>query len=232
MVARKEIGAVNDKTEWQVSRNHFSHIDLEIPIAHVELEKIRVGERRKLREVVIADRQSPTPAESVVAGCRQCVAEVALEEEITGSHVSPRNAANQVMTPIGLQPAARTADFDVVLCNLVASCKRNSSDQALGEVDAIHHLALADRSCGVSPEGLFDVANFAHHINEFVGLKAHLVIVSFEPPIERYVLFNDRSAPGNRSDGDMVPAFMAGIANQAVTDLCETIHVAEVYVSE
>ena len=33
---------MNDKTEWQMSRNHFGDVNLEIPIAHVEFKEVRV----------------------------------------------------------------------------------------------------------------------------------------------------------------------------------------------
>ena len=138
----------------------------------------------------------------------------------------------QLRQVVRLQAATGRLDGHIRLGDYLTFGYAAGCNQRFGQVHAVHQFTGGNFAGRGRADGFLNVTNLPHHRRELFGQQRYSVIVAFQGFIGREMLLDNLRTARNSGHGHMVAAFMPGIADQALADLGETVHIRQVHVFE
>ena len=207
-------------------------VNLEVLVGEVELQEVRLCLFNQRLVVVVTNRQTPGAVELEVAAGHQIVLQVALEEERAFFNVALHGAAQQLRQVVRLQTAAGGLHSNVSLGHDLTLSNVAGSNQGLSQVHAVHQLTGGHFTRSSRTNSGLNLTNLLNHCLELLRQQGYGVVVTLEGLVGGEVLLNDLRAAGNSSNRHVVATLVAGVADQALTDLSQAVHVCQVDVLE
>ena len=201
------------------------NIDVEVFVGEVEFEEIRCCLFDQRFIVVVPYRQAPGAFKGEVAAGYEVVLQIALKKERPFFNVALDGTPEQLRQVVRLQAAAGRLDGHIRLGDYLTFGYVAGRNQRFGQVHAVHQFTGGNFTGRGRADGFLNVTNLPHHRRELFGQQRYSVIVAFQGFIGREMLLDNLRTARNSGHGHMVAAFMPGIADQALADLGEAVHI-------
>ena len=220
------------ETHVQLGVKDVVDVDLEVLVGEVELQEVRLCLFNQRLVVVVTNRQTPGTVELEVAAGHQVVLQVALEEERAFFNVALHGAAQQLRQVVRLQTAAGGLHSNISLGHDLTLSDVAGSNQGLCQVHAVHQLTGGHLARSSRANSRLNLTNLLNHCLEFLRQQGDGVVVTLEGLVGGEVLLNNLRAASNSSNRHVVATLVAGVADQALTNLSQAVHVRQVDVLE